>query len=178
MLDFLSQNRELAAAVASVAVAVLGVVTALLKRNTSHTVRHETVIDVPALRGGGGSSRPGPARSNDLAPGVSVVGEYLCVQNDSVHRSQVTGVTLGRGVNGVAALLAAPALGFLALGAWGGGDRGIAVGLGAAALVGATVASMKNVYLVTPQGPRRVAKSLFPGEANRLRNEILSWRSG
>jgi hypothetical protein len=37
---------------------------------------------------------------------------------------------------------------------------------------------MKNVYLVTPQGPRRVAKSLFPGEANRLRNEILSWRSG
>jgi hypothetical protein len=87
-------------------------------------------------------------------------------------------VALGRGVNGAAALLAAPVLGLLSLGAWGGGDRGIAIGLGVAALVGAAVASMKNVYLVTPPGPRRIAKSLFPGEANRLRNEILRWRSG
>jgi hypothetical protein len=44
--------------------------------------------------------------------------------------------------------------------------------------MGALVASMKNVYLVTPQGSRRIAKSLFPGEAHKMRDKILSWRSG
>jgi len=107
-----------------------------------------------------------------------VVGEYLCVQNDSLHRSQVTSVTLGRGVNGSAAVLAVPLLGFLALGAWSSGEHGGATLLGVFALMGAVVASMKNVYVVTPQGSRRIAKSLFPGEANRVRNELLSWRSG
>jgi hypothetical protein len=178
MLDFLSKNRELAGAVASVVVAVLGVVTALLKRNTSHTVRHETVIDAPPALVGGNRSRRGAALPGVLTPGVSVAGDFLCVQNESIHRSQVLGVTLGRGVNGIVALVAVPLLGFLALGAWGGGDYGVAVGLGVAAFIGATAASMKDVYLVTPQGPRRAARSLFAGEANRLRDEILTWRSG
>jgi hypothetical protein len=177
MLDFLSKNRELAAAVASVIVAILGVVTALLKRNTSHTIRHETVIDASPVTGDGNLTRRGAAPPAGLTPGVSVAGDFLCVQNDSFHRSQVMGVTLGRGANGVTALLAVPVLGFLALGAWGSGDHGIAIGLGVAAFIGAAVASMKNVYLVTPQGPRRIARSLFPGEANRLRQEILAWRS-
>jgi hypothetical protein len=178
MTDFLLNNRDLVTAVASVIVAILGVFTALLKRNTSRTIRHETVIDVPSLRGGGRSPRPGAASAVELAPGISVVGEYLCVQNDSIHRPQVMGVTMGRGVSGVAALLAVPLLGFLALGAWGSGEHGGATLLGVFALLGAVVASMKSVYVVTPRGPRRIAKSLFPGEANKVRNEILSWRSG
>jgi hypothetical protein len=49
--------------------------------------------------------------------------------------------------------------------------------LGVFALLGALVASMKNVYVVNPQGPRRIAKSLFPYEANKMRNAILDWRS-
>jgi hypothetical protein len=69
-------------------------------------------------------------------------------------------------------------LGFLALGAWGSGEHGGAGLLGALALPGAVVASMKNVYVGTPRGARRIAKSLFPGEANKLRNEILRWLSG
>jgi hypothetical protein len=178
MIDFLLNNRDLVAAVASVLVAVLGLCTALLKRNTSHTIRHETVVAVPPSRGGGSSPRPGAASTIDLVPGVSVVGEYLCVQNDSLHRSQVTGVTLGRGVSGVTALLAVPFLAFLALGAWGSGEQGGATLLVVFALVGAVVAPMRNVYVVTPQGSRRIAKSLFPGEAKRVRNEILRWRSG
>jgi hypothetical protein len=123
-------------------------------------------------------SRRAAAPPGGLTPGVSVAGDFLCVQNDSFHRSQVLGVTLGRGVNGTAALVAVPLLGFLALGAWGSGEYGIAVGLGVAAFIGAAVASMKSVYVVTPQGPRLVARSLFPGEANRLQQEILTWRSG
>ena len=178
MIDLLLNNRDLVAAVASVLVAVLGLVTALLKRNTSHTIRHETVVAAPSARDGGSNPGPGAASAVDLAPGVSVVGQYLCVQNDSLHRSQVTGVTLGRGVSGVTALLAVPFLGFLALGAWGSGEHGGAILLGVFALLGAVVTPMKNVYVVTPQGPRRIAKSLFPGEANQVRNEILRWRSG
>jgi hypothetical protein len=178
MIDFLSKNRELAVAIASVIVAVLGVVTAWLKRNTSHTIRHETIVDVPSLRGGGRSSRLGAAPSDDLTPGVSVVGDYLCVNTESFHRSQVTGVTVGRGLNGLTALLAVPVLGVLALGAWGSGEYGAAIGLSVAALLGAVVAAMKNVCVVTPQGSRRIAKSLFPGEANKLQKQILSWRSG
>jgi hypothetical protein len=178
MIDFLVNNRELVAAIASVIVAALGVVTALLKRNTSHTIRHETVVDTPSSRVGGRGLRPGSASSVDLVPHVSVVGDYLCVQNDSIHRSQVTNVSIRRSVNGIVALLAAPLLGFLALGAWTNGERGGASLLGVFALVGAFVASMKCVYVTTPQGSRLIAKSLFPGGANKLRNEILSWRSG
>jgi hypothetical protein len=107
-----------------------------------------------------------------------MVGEYLCVGNDSLHRSQVTGVTLARGFSGVTALLAAPLLGFLALGAWGNGEHGGATLLSVFALLSAVVAPMKNVYVGTPLGTRRIAKSLFPGEARKLRDEILRWRSG
>jgi hypothetical protein len=177
MLDYLLNNRDLVAALASVIVAVLGLFTALLKRNTSHTIRHESVVDVPSSRSGGTSPRPGAVSTVDLMPGVSVVGQYLCVQNDSIHRSQITSVRLGRSVGGIAALLAVPLLFFLALGAWGSGEYGGATLLGVFALLGAVVASMKNVYAVTPQGPRRIAKSLFPAEANKLRNAILGWRS-
>ena len=109
---------------------------------------------------------------------MAVAGNFLCIQNDSIHRSQVLGVTLGRGVNGIVALAAVPLLGFLAVGAWGSGDTGFAFGLGVAAFVGAAVASMKSVYVVTPQGLRLVARSQFPGEANRIRHAILTWRSG
>jgi hypothetical protein len=178
MIDLLLNNRDLVAAVASVLVAILGLVTALLKRNTSHTIRHETVTAVPAVPGGGSSPHLGTASAVDLTPGVSVVGAYLCVQNDSLHRSQVTNVTLGRGFSSIAALLAVPCLGFLALGAWGSGEHGGATLLGVFALLGVVVAPMQNVYVVTPQGTRRIAKSLFPGEAKRVRNEILRWRSG
>src|SRR5262249_31168745 len=165
-------------AAASVIVAALGLLTALLKRNTSHTIRHETVLDVPSSRGDGRSLRPQAASGLAITPGVSVVGEYLCAGNDSLHRSQVTGVSLGRGTAGAAALLAVPLLGLLALGAWGSGEHGSAALLGVFALLGAAVAPMKNVYVATPRGPRRIAKSLFPGEANRVRNAILRWRSG
>jgi hypothetical protein len=178
VIDFLLNNRDLVAAAASVIVAALGLLTALLKRNTSHTIRHETVVAAPSPRGGGRSPRPGAASAAPLAPGVSVVGEYLCVRNDSIHRSQVTGVRLGRGAGGVAALLAAPLLGFLALGAWGSREYGGATLLGLFALMGAVVAPMKNVYVETPRGARLIAKSLFPAEARKVRDEILSWRSG
>jgi hypothetical protein len=171
MIDFLRNNRELIAAAASVVVAVLGVVTALLKRNTSHTIRHETIVDAP-------SPLARRATSDDLSPNVSVVGEFLCVKNDSFHRSQITGVTLGRGINGMVAMVAAPVFGILAVGAWSSGEYGIAILLGVFALMGTLVASMKGVYLVTPQGSRRIAKSLFPGEANKMRKAILRWRSG
>jgi hypothetical protein len=174
MIDFLRDNRELAAAIASVIVAILGVITALLKRNTSHTIRHETVVNVPTAPGTGRVR----GASADIMPGISVAGDYLCVGNDSLHRTHIVNVTLGRGINGVIALLAAPAFGILALGAWSSGDRSRGMILGAVAFVGVVMASMKNVYVVTPQGARRIAKSLFPGEANRLRTEILSWRSG
>jgi hypothetical protein len=178
MLDFLLNNRELATAVASVIVAVLGLFTALLKRNTTHTIRRETVVPVLSSPGDERSPRSWGASAIELAPGVSVVGEYLCVQDNTLQRSQVTSVTLGRGIGGLAALLAVPLLGFLALGAWGSGERGAAALLGVFALAGAVVTSMKNVYVVTPQGSRRIAKSLFPGEAKKVRNEILRWRSG
>jgi hypothetical protein len=170
MIDFLRDNRELIAAVASVLVAILGIVTALLKRNTSHTIRHETIVDAP-------SPLARRVTSDDLSPDVSVVGEFLCVKNDSFRRSQITGVTLGRGINGMVALVAAPLFGILAVGAWSRGEYGIAILLGVYALVGALVAPMMNVYLMTPQGSRRIAKSLFPGKANKMRKEILSWRS-
>jgi hypothetical protein len=154
-IDFLVNNRELAAAIASVIVAALGVVTALLKRNTSHTIRHEMVVDALSSRVGGRSLRPGSASAVDLVPGVSVVGD-----------------------DAVDALLAAPLLVLLALGAWTNGKRGGATLLGVFALMSALVASMKNVYVATPQGFRCIAKSLFPGGANRLRKELLIWRSG
>ena len=178
MIDFLLTNRDLVAAVASVIVAVLGLLTALIKRNTSHTIRHETVVDAPSSQSGSRSPRPGVGAAVDLTPGVSVVGQYLCVHNDSIHRSQISSVMLGRSVSGIAALLAVPLLCFLALGAWGSGEHGGATLLGVFALLGAVVASMKNVYVVTLQGQRRIAKSLFPGEANKVRNAILGWRSG
>jgi hypothetical protein len=178
MIDFLQNNRDLVAAIASVIVAVFGLFTALAKRNTSHTIRHETVVDVPSAAGAGRIPRPGTASAVDLVPGVSVVGDYLSVQNDSLHRSQVTSVTLGRGINSLTALLAFPILALLALGAWNSGEHGGAILLGVFAFMGAVVASMKNVYVVTPQGSRRITKSLFPGEANKVRNAILSWRSG
>jgi hypothetical protein len=174
-MDFLRTNRELAAAIASVIVAILGLLTALLKRNTSHTIRHETVVSAPPPLSGTG---PIGRASADLTPGVTVVGEYLCVGNDSLHRSQVSNVTLARGMNGVISLAAVPVFGFLALGAWGSGDHSMGIILGIVALIGGAMASMKNVYVTTPQGTRRIAKSLFPGEANKLRTAILSWRSG
>src|SRR5262249_23748362 len=110
MLDYLLNNRDLVAAVAPVIVAVLGLLTALLKRNTSHTIRHESVVDVPSSRSGGRSPYPGAVSTVDLIPGVSVVGQYLCVQNDSIHRSQITSVRLGRSASGISALLAVPLL--------------------------------------------------------------------
>ncbi len=170
MIDFLRNNRELIAAVASVIVAVLGVVTALLKRNTSHTIRHETIVDVP-------SPLARRATSDNLSRDVCVVGGFLCVKNDSFRRSQITGVRLGRGINGRVAMVAAPVFGILAVGAWSSGEYGVAILLGVLALMGALVASMQNVYLVTAQGPRRIAQSLFPGEANEMRKAILRWRS-
>jgi hypothetical protein len=75
------------------------------------------------------------------------------------------------------ALVAAPLLAILAVGAWSSGEYGIAIVFGVYALMGALVAPMKNVYLMTPQGSHRIAKSLFPGKANKMRKEILSWRS-
>lgn len=175
MIDFLRNNRELITAVASVLVAFLGVVTALLKRNTSHTIRHETIVDAPSVDALLPLARR--ATSDDISPDVSVVGEFLCVQNDSFRRSQITGVTLGRGINGMVALVAAPLFGILAAGAWSSGEYGIAILLGVFALMGALVVPMKNVYLMTPQGSRRIAKSLFPGQAKKMRKDILSWRS-
>jgi hypothetical protein len=177
MIDFLVKNRELVVAIASVIVAILGVVAALLKRNTSHTIRHETVTH-PSASPNSGTSRQTTATSENRATGVSIAGDFLCVGNDTIHRSQITGVTLGRGFSGAVSLVAAPLFALLALGGWTNGDYGIAIMLGVMALMGASVASMKNVYVTTPQGPRRIGKSLFPGEADRMRREILSWRSG
>ncbi len=174
MIDFVMKNRELAAAAASVVVALLGVVTAVLKRNTSHTIRHETAAPVASSRGGT-TARPGAALNR--IGGIAIAGDFLCVGNESIHRSQVTGVTLGRGFGAAVSMLAAPLFGLLALGGWTSGDHGIAIMLGIAALMGAVSASMKNVYITTAVGRRRVAKSLFPGEADRVRRELLAWRS-
>jgi hypothetical protein len=138
------------------------------------------MVNAPSSTGGRRSAAGGggAGRSGDITPGVSIVGDYLCVKNDSYHRSQVGGVTLRMGMNNVLSVVGVVFFGFCALGFWSDGHHGASIGCGAAALVGAMVASMKSVYLVTPQGARRIAKSLFPGEANKVRREILSWRSG
>jgi hypothetical protein len=177
MLDFLLKNRELAAAIASVIVAVLGVFTALLKRNTSHTIRHEIATDFPSSQGGRRTARRGGSVSPDLASGVSIAGDYLCVGNDSFHRSQITGVALRMGLGGGFAMLMVLPVGLLALGAWGSGDRGTGAIMIVVALLCLARASMKSVYLSTPRGSRRIARNLFPGRANTIRQEILWWMS-
>ncbi|HEY7117263.1 MAG TPA: hypothetical protein VH475_11785, partial [Tepidisphaeraceae bacterium] len=107
MIDFIQKNRELAVAVCSVIVAIVGLFTAWMKRNTSHTIRHETVVSAPSSSAGGipASSRAGATASGDITPGVSIVGDYLCVRNDSYHRSQVGGVMLRMGINNFVSML-------------------------------------------------------------------------
>jgi hypothetical protein len=174
MIEFIKENTWNV----PLLVAVIGLLAAIIKRKKVIVHRHETA---PQPGTDTAQSNASPQQRNtantEIYKGVNTVGEFLCIGNDSIHRSTILNVKIaftGMTVLGGPFMLLL-GLGFLtdmedaSIGDW--------IAPAICILLGLFGMNFRRVSVQTTQGSKVIAKDATSGEAKKIRDQLLRWLS-